>query len=312
MNLDRWKLAADAAQNALNMRPMDMELSTQVKNLGAKETIDRAGYDKGGSFRDSVRDKNKQDRLLAMEKDYVDAEGMASIIANAEEEFNSQPDDPAKAMKLVDALDKTDQLDYENRAIEILQKLFEKTKQFRYRMRIGQINIKQLRRQEMQFRKAIEAAPGDEQAKKDYADFKREQNEFELKEYELSSEAYPTEMRFKYDVGKRLFNLGRFQDAIPIFQHARNDPKYRTDAGLWVARAFLEAGFLDEADDTLAGLIRDYQLTGDEKSKEMYYWRARALEQKEMRNEALAHYSKVAQWDFAYRDVQARIKKLKS
>jgi hypothetical protein len=79
-----------------------------------------------------------------------------------------------------------------------------------------------------------------------------------------------------------------------------------------VGRAFFEAGFLDEADDTMAGLIRDYQLTGDTKSKDMNYWRGRILEQKNMRSEALAHYSKVAQWDFGYRDVQARIKKLKS
>jgi hypothetical protein len=30
-----------------------------------------------------------------------------------------------------------------------------------------------------------------------------------------------------------------------------------------------------------------------------------------MKPEALAHYSKVAQWDFNYKDVQARIKRLR-
>jgi hypothetical protein len=43
----------------------------------------------------------------------------------------------------------------------------------------------------------------------------------------------------------------------------------------------------------------------------MYYWRARTLEQKGMIQEALAHYSKVAQWDFNFKDVQARMRKLK-
>jgi tetratricopeptide (TPR) repeat protein len=312
MNLGRWKLAADATQNALNMRPQDMDLTTQVKDLGAKETIDRAGYDKGGSFRDKVADRDKQDGLLAQERDYMDSDAMTALIRRAEAEYNAQPEDAGKAMRLVDVLDKTDQLDSENRAIEILQGWFDKTKQFRYRMRIGQINMKQLRRQEMQYRKAIEEKPGDEQAKKDYADFKHDQYEFELKEYELAAEAYPTEMRLRFEVAVRLFSLGRFQDAIPVFQQARNDPKFRVDGGMMVGRAFFEAGFLDEADDTMAGLIRDYQLTGDTKSKDMNYWRGRILEQKNMRSEALAHYSKVAQWDFGYRDVQARIKKLKS
>jgi tetratricopeptide (TPR) repeat protein len=312
ISLRRWKLAADAAQNALNMRPQDMDLATEVKDLGAKETIDRAGYDRGGSFRDKVVDRDKQDLLLQSEKDYMDSDAMANMIRAAENEYKTQPEDSGKAMRYVDALDKTDDLDFENRAIEVLQSWYEKTKQFRYRLRIGQINMKQYRRMEMTHRRAVEASPLDEQVRKDYADFKREQNEFELKEFELAAEAYPTEMRWKYEAAKRMFAIGKFQEAIPVFQHARNDPKYRIDAGMFVARSFYEAGFLDEADDTLASLIRDYQLIGDAKSQEMYYWRARVLEQKNMRSEALAHYSKVAQWDFAYRDVQARIKKLKS
>jgi tetratricopeptide (TPR) repeat protein len=311
-NIRRWKLAADAAQYALQLRPLDMDLATEVKNLGAMETMDAAGYSKGGSFRDQVRDKDKQQRLMISEKDHMDSDAMAMLIADAEAQYKAEPEDPGKAMRLVDTLDKTDQLDSENRAIELLQKWFDKTRQFRYRLRIGQINMKQMRRMEMQHRKAIEASPQDEQVRKDYTDFMREKAEFELKEYELATEAYPTEMRWKYEVAKRLFALGRFQDSIPVFQQARNDPKYRVDAGQMVGRAFFEAGFLDEADDTIAQLIRDYQLTGDEKSKEMYYWRARILEQKNMTNEALQHYSRVAQWDFGYRDVQARIKKLKS
>jgi tetratricopeptide (TPR) repeat protein len=249
---------------------------------------------------------------MLADKDHVDSDAMSMLIADAEAQYKAQSDDPGKALRLVDALDKTDQMDMENRAVEILQSWYEKTKQFRYRMRIGQINMKQMNRMDRSRRSALAANPEDAALKKDLIDFLREKNEFELKEFELAAEAYPTEMKWRYEMGKRLFNLGRFQDAIPVFQGARNDPKYRIDAGLLVGRAFLEAGFPDEADDTLAGLIRDYQLSGDDRSKEMYYWRARALEQKANRTEALAHYSKVAQWDFNYRDVQARIKKLRS
>jgi tetratricopeptide (TPR) repeat protein len=311
-SMQHWKLAADAAQRALDLRPQDMDLSTEVKNLGAMETMYNAGYSKGSSFRDQVRDKEKQTRLMLADKDHVDSDAMSMLIADAEAQYKAQSDDPGKALRLVDALDKTDQMDMENRAVEILQSWYEKTKQFRYRMRIGQINMKQMNRMDRSRRSALAANPEDAALKKDLIDFLREKNEFELKEFELAAEAYPTEMKWRYEMGKRLFNLGRFQDAIPVFQGARNDPKYRIDAGLLVGRAFLEAGFPDEADDTLAGLIRDYQLSGDDRSKEMYYWRARALEQKANRTEALAHYSKVAQWDFNYRDVQARIKKLRS
>ena len=40
-------------------------------------------------------------------------------------------------------------------------------------------------------------------------------------------------------------------------------------------------------------------------------WAGRALELKGDAQEALGHYSKVAQWDFNYLDVQARIKDIR-
>jgi hypothetical protein len=44
----------------------------------------------------------------------------------------------------------------------------------------------------------------------------------------------------------------------------------------------------------------------------MHYWYARGLEQKGDIQSALRNYSQVAQWDFNYRDVQTRIKQLRS
>ena len=44
----------------------------------------------------------------------------------------------------------------------------------------------------------------------------------------------------------------------------------------------------------------------------MHYWRARSLEQKGQTDDAIKLYSTIARWDFNYRDVQVRIKKLRS
>ncbi|HEY7090190.1 MAG TPA: hypothetical protein VH518_18985, partial [Tepidisphaeraceae bacterium] len=93
---------------------------------------------------------------------------------------------------------------------------------------------------------------------------------------------------------------------------ARQDPKIKVEASIFLGCSFLEAGFVDEAADTLRALIEDYQLKGDTKSKEMYYWYARALEARNETQPSLKAYSQVAQWDFNYKDVQARIKKLRS
>jgi tetratricopeptide (TPR) repeat protein len=311
-SLRRWKLATDATHYALRMRPDDMDLTTEVKNLGAMETMHNAGYEKGGSFRDQIRDMDKQARLLTGDKDYADLDAQSAVIAEAEKEAKAEPNDPGKAMRYVEALEKTELPEYENKACEILQEWYDKTKQYRYRQKIGIVQMRQLSRMERGKRAALAAAPTDEALKKDYAEFRKEQLEFECKEFQSASEAYPTDMRLRFEWAKRLFALHQYGDCIPIMQQARNDPKYRFDAGILLGQAFLESGFLDEADDTLGSMIKDYQLQGDPKSKEMYYWRARTLELKHQKPESLAHYSKVAQWDFNYRDVQARIKKLRS
>jgi tetratricopeptide (TPR) repeat protein len=254
----------------------------------------------------------EQQRLMLGDKDVADLDAHSILIAEAEQEYNANPDDVSRAMKLVDALLKTEHQAFENRAIEILQIWYERTKQFRFRLRTGEITMKQLSRQERAQRQALAQNPTDETERANYAAFVREKTEFELKEFMLAADAYPTDMRFRFEIGKRLHTLGRYQDAIPIFQQARSDPKYKFAGGVLLGQAFLEAGFVDEAVETLAVLINDYQVRGDETSKQLFYWRARALEQSGKNAEALKHYSQVAQWDFNYRDVQGRIKKLRT
>jgi Tfp pilus assembly protein PilF len=310
--LKQWRLAADACQYALRMKPDDMDLSTELKNLGATETMTNAGYEKGGSFRDQIRDRDKQKLLMDGDKDYQDEDAMAGIVRNAEAQYKADPSDPSKLTKYIDALEKTEIPEQEAKAIELLQDLYDRTKQYRFRQRIGQIQMRQLNRMERGKREAVTKDPNNPEVRKDYIDFKREQIEFELKEFQLAADAYPTDLSLRYQVGRRLFQLGRFSDAIPWFQQARQDPKYRNEAGMRLGQAFFEAHFFDEAADTLVEIIKDYPNTGDDRFKELHYWAGRTFEAKGMKAEAIQHYSKVAQVDFNYRDVQARIKKLRT
>ena len=110
---------------------------------------------------------------------------------------------------------------------------------------------------------------------------------------------------------KRLFELGRFDEAIPAFQQSANDPKHRAEAAIYLGRSFYEAGFPDEASQVLETAINEYTNRNDEKSKQLFYWRGRALEEMNEIEAALKHYSQVAQWQFGYEDVNQRVKKLR-
>jgi len=104
----------------------------------------------------------------------------------------------------------------------------------------------------------------------------------------------------------------RFDEAIPVFQHVRNDPKLKIDATIYLGRAFYEAQFLEEAADTLRSVIEEYPIKGDEKSKAVYYAYGLTLEAQQKNAEAVKAYSQVAMWDFNFKDVQARIRRLRA
>jgi tetratricopeptide (TPR) repeat protein len=311
INLKHWKRATDACQYALKLDPEDMELITSMKNLGAQHTMTSGNYEGSGSFRDSVRNMDAQQKLMEADKGVNSVDTLTRNIHEAREDLKLDPTDTLKTMKLVDALVKTEQMEHENHAIELLEGLYKSSDMFRFRHYIGRIKLAQINRTERFLREDLATHPDDPQRRKDLELFQHERLEEELKEYTLWSDNYPTDMGYRYEIGVRMFHLKRFDECIPILQFARQDPKCRQQATTLLARAFLEAGYIDEAVDTLKAQIEEYQVKGDNKAKEMYYWYGRSLEARSEPQAAAKCFSQVAMWDFNYRDVQARLKILR-
>jgi tetratricopeptide (TPR) repeat protein len=309
--LKQWKKASDACHYAAMLRPDDMDLQKELKDLGAMDTMDQGKYGTSSSFRESIKDMDGQSKLMVQDKDVRTMDQMSRLILDAENQYKADAQDPGKIMKYVEILAKTELPEHENKAIDLLQDTFDRTKQFRFRMAIGKIRIAQLGRMERTLRQAVQADPNNAEAKQDYAQFRQEKINEELKEYELAAENYPTEANLRYQVAVRLCLLGKYNEAIPILQQVRQDPKLRTDASVALGRAFLDAGFADEAVDTLGVVISDYVNKGDKRSIEMTYLYGRALEQKGDREAAIKAYSQVTQWDFNFLDTQARLKKMR-
>jgi hypothetical protein len=309
--LEQWEEALDATRYAAQIRENDMELQTDYKNLSAMVTMKRGGYDKAGKeggFRSMMANVAAQDKLIEDNKDVQSDDFLSRQIREAEAQYKTDPAD-GKMIKLCDALERTETLENENRASELLQEWYAKTKSYRFRLRSGKIHIRQLERQRRMMETELKANPNDARLRSDYEQFRVEQADFELKEYTAWSEQYPTDLSYRYEMAKRLFMLKRFDEAIQWFQQAANDPKLKVDASILLSRSFLEAGFVDEAADVLQGIIAEYQLR-DDRWMRMLYWRARALEAK--KEAAIKLYSQIAQIDFRYLDVQARVKALRS
>jgi tetratricopeptide (TPR) repeat protein len=310
-NSREFRSASEVCELAARLKPQDLNLLQEARQLATEETIKKGKYDQGGDFTTGLSNPETQQRYLDEDKDVRDVGILATMIREAEQAYKANPTDVALLKKLVTALRKTEQMDNENRAIDLLEGKYAETRQYSFRDEVNNIKLLQLSRHERSEREALKTDPDNPELKKQYLQFVREKTEEELRIFTERSGAYPTLMEAKYEMGKRLFTLGRFDETIALFQEVRNDPKFRVDASVNLGRSFLEAGFTDEAVETFAGVIADYQIKGDTRSKEMTYWYSRSLELQGETQLALKNYSQVFQWDAKYRDVQARIKALR-
>ena len=307
-----FKNASEAAGLALQLRPDDIDLKDEMKALSANDAMQKGKYGKAKSFRDSIRDAGAQQKLMENDRDVQSEDILLRRVRDAETEWRSAPDDVAKFSKYIDTLKSTESMVNENIAIDHLEEFFKKTRQFKWRAKAGEIKLSQLGRAERTLVAELKANPNDPQLRKQLQEFQIERVKTELEEYRLLVEAYPTDTTARYRMAEKMFMLRQFHDVIPVLQQVRHDPKFRALAGTLLGRAFLEAGFGDEAVDTIKAVIDEYPTRGDEKFKDMTYYYARALEAKGENAAALKQYSLVAQMEFKYKDVQDRIKKLRS
>jgi len=311
--LERWAQAVEATQRMLQLRPDEMDLKNDLKNLSAREAMTRGNYDKkGGSFRDSVRDADKQRDLIEAEKDHTGEDFLQKTLKDAEVQLAADPKEPGKMRRVLESILKFGTPQAEKIAIKRGSEFFEITGLFSFRLQVLKLQLKELQTEFRRLQKEVVESKNDPEKVENLKSFVNIRAQQELEIFQEASDQYPTDNSYKFEIANRMVQLDRFGEAIPIYQQVVGDPKIRTAATLKLGQTFLAAEFADEAVDTLKGLIDTYQTQGDDLAKQIYYWHGRALESKSDFPSALKSYSQVVKWDFNFLDVQTRMKKLRA
>ncbi|MBU0719162.1 MAG: tetratricopeptide repeat protein [Planctomycetes bacterium] len=291
------------ALNALRQRvPKDRETENGLRDMSTKLTILRGKYQDGGSFRDSIEDIDAQtdlhDEKLSVQAD----DRLDQLIAKAEATYRENPDDQAALARVVDLLTRREQEQDELRAIGILVAQYKSTSEYRHKHLADDIRMKQLGRNARQAAKA-----GDEDAAKEA---QLVSLRFDLSVFKERVERYPTDNRVKFEYGVRLIRAGRYDDAIPLLQAARTDPKNRTACGMHLGRCFFKKGYYDQAIPTLEHELAEYQFSDDELAKTMLYWLGRSQEAGGQIDAARETYGKILQADYNFKDVRVKLDNL--
>jgi len=285
------------------LRPQDLDVSNQQRDLSSKLTILKGHYGAAESFKDSLRDAEVQKELATKERLVQTDTQLDQLIAKARADVAANPDVPTKITALVELLCKRERPQEEQEAIDILTQAYERTKNYRFKMLADDIRIRQWSRRAREI-----LARGDRRAAQEHL---AKQLAFEVEIFRERAENYPTDMRIRYQYGLRLFKARRYDEAVPVFQAARADPKHRVLCNAHIGRCFFEKGYYAQAIDVFRQALEEYEIEGDELSKEMTYWLARSCESDGRTEDATRLYGQLLQWDYNYRDVRARLDQLR-
>jgi len=310
--LGQYDKAVAACQRAFRMKSDSKELSDEFKNLSAELAMSRGNYNGKGDFRQSIRDQETQAKLYAQDRVIKTEDYRISAVEDARKAYAKEPELAKNIFTLAEALADLETDKAENEAIQLLEDTYTRCHEFTFKERAGLLRLRQLRRRLREAKKDLEARPDASEARERVADLTATLNDAETEHYRLCVENYPTDLAHKYEYALRLMRNGQYNDAIPLFQEAQKDPRRRITAMDKVGYCFFMKGWYADAIDVFRQAVDAYEIKDDAVAKELRYNLARAHEEQGENDKALDIYRKIAQLDFCYRDVGARVDKLRA
>ncbi len=297
--VDVYQMGVDVLNMWRQRIPRDDTVEVAIKNVSSKLTILKGKYQESESFRESILDTEEQMELHDQQRSIQSDERVDVLITRAEEEYKQYPESAEALKNLVNLLCRRERDDEEKRAIGILVNEYKRTGNYRWKNLADAVWMKQLGRTGRELAKA-----GDKVAMKEH---RITQLRFELAVFKERLEHYPTDNRVRFEYGVRNFQAGRFDDAIPLFQSARVDPKNRAACGMYLGRCFFRKGYHAQAIAALQEAIGGYEFSDDDLAKDMRYWLGRTQEASGDSEGARDTYGRILQMDYNYSDVRARL-----
>jgi tetratricopeptide (TPR) repeat protein len=320
-SIDDADRAVRAAEEAVKIDPSDGELAAYVRNLAATATMNRGGYTQtsgtDGGFRSNIRDAKKQQLLEEGDRLVKTEDTVERLLKAAEEDHAKRPQDlPAIEVLCKRLLERGKPKD-EIRAYELYMSTFEWSKQFRFREMAGDIKIRQNQKKIRDLERMLEGTPGNEMLTNMLASAREDLLKLEAEEFALRVEAYPTDIGRKFELGKRYFQLEKYDEAIGLFQESQQDVKLRPASLNYMGQAFFKIKYYDEAEASLRQALESGDMAPEFAIELRYSLLSTLLEigkaskNVEKLRDADKIASQIAMKQFNYKDVRAKREEIK-
>ncbi|MFI4855727.1 MAG: tetratricopeptide repeat protein [Phycisphaerales bacterium JB065] len=310
-----YNKAVQAGEIGIRMDPTDSKLIAEVKNMSAEATMSAGGYDNRaeGGFRKNIRDDQKQRELTEDDAVVKTEETLARVIEREKQRLQDSPNDQNVIGKLARLLRERGTPEDEKLAYRVLMGGYERTSNYKFKMEAGEINMRVARRKVRKITDAAAENPEDQELQAKAKSAMRKLIELEIEEYTERVKNYPTDLNLKYELGKRQFQLGNYEEAVRHFQLAKDASGISGQARYYLAQCFLKLDFISEAENTFRDAIASRSDDTGDLTLQLRYGLMEVLEQKarseedlDAAKEAMALAGQIAMQQFGYKDITER------
>jgi len=279
------------------------EITSAIKNLSARRTLNEGGYDSlaggTGSYRDILKDKDESARLEQEHRVVKSEDTTGALIQEYEAQLAREPGNIKRMRDIAELYSQRKEFDkaleyFERmRASETgndpsIEKAFVDMTLKRFDHRISQLD-----------------ASDPEQAAQ-AEQLRAEKAAFQLDELKKRAERYPTDLQIKFELGQLYLAGGQISEAIQEFQKAQNNPQRRLAAMSYLAQCFAARNMNDMATRKLQEALKEKPVFDDEK-KDMVYQLGVLFDKMGKKEEAIKQFEEIYAMDISYKDVGKRV-----
>lgn len=308
---ERAENAVEVYNRITEIDPLDPVAAKLGKDASARASMKKGGWTEAESYRDLIKDKDAAVSLEQQSRVQLSDESLERQISEVFAQHETDPQNIDLAKRLGALHDQKDDLEGAIAWYEYAVALTNRNDPGLVR-KVSDLKMRQLDRQireDEQFLAEHEAGGEEFTARaRKLEEAKRHRAEILIDDARKRLDRNPTDLQLRYELGEQLTNAGRYRDALPELQRARQNPNARLKAMNLLGRCYRELGMLDLAAKQLEDAARE-MLVMDTTKKEIVYNLGLVYEQMGESGKYIDAMKRLYEADYGYRDVALRVEK---
>ena len=291
------------------INPLDAQALRLGKDASARASMKRGGWTQAESYRDLIKDKDEAISLEQQSRIRLTGEALDQQIGETYARHQAEPENMDFARRLGALSEQKD--DFES-AIQWYQYAADLAKGADTGLlrKISDLKIKCLEREIAAQEEFLSTYSARDEVYTEKSGQLRaakvSRAEILIVDAQERVARNPTDLQLRFELGENFFNAGRFREAVPELQRARQNPHARLKAMNVLGCCYSELGMLDLAMKQLEEASREIA-SMDEMKKEIVYNLGLIYERSGDLEKALACMKQIYEVDYGYRDVAQRV-----